>query len=199
MTGTERIKERILQDAEADARRCLDEARAQADAILADAAAQCKRATDEAERRLEAAKAAQLQRSEAALQSETRKQALSVRQQLVQGVFEKASDVIVNLPDADYSALLTAMVMQTSWQGNAEIVVSSRDRNRLGDAWLRAIDAQRAAAGLSGTTCFAADLLPRDGGFVVRIGEMEINGTLPVILAGIRPRVEAHVARTLFG
>lgn len=199
MTGTERIKEKIRLDAEAVIQQRLDEAKAEADAIVAEAVRKRQLAAEETDRLIEAGKSAQTRRHEAALQSDMRKQTLAARQQLVEDAFQKAAEAIVGLPDADYAALLSSMLLKAAWRGDAEIVVSARDRARLGDAWLADMTAKRSAKGLTGTIRYAADVLPSDGGFVVRSGEMEINGTLAVLLAGIRPRLEAQVARTLFG
>ncbi len=199
MTGTERIKEKIRLDADAVVRQRLDEAKAEADAIMAEAARKRQQAAEETDRLIESGKSAQTRRHEAALQSDLRKQALAVRQQLVEEAFQKAAEAIVGLPDTDYATLLSSMLLKSGWHGDAEIVVSARDRARLGEAWLADMTAKRSAKGLAGMLRYAADVLPSEGGFVVRTGEMEINATLTVLLAGIRPRLEAQVARTLFG
>ncbi len=198
MSGVQRIKEKILLEAESNARTRLETARAEVETILADAARKRHEAESEADRQIAAGKDAQRRRNEATLRTEERKQALSIRQRTVEEAFGKASSALLDLPDDRYAALLSAMMMEAAWNGNAELVVSEKDRIRLGAQWLVDLDKKRSAAGLSGHTEFSADRLATDGGFVVRIGEVEINGTLPVILSGIRPMLEQSVVKALF-
>lgn len=77
-------------------------------------------------------------------------------------------------------------------------MVNEQDQVRLGATLLQEVDALRAQRGLSGKTRFAAEPLLQAGGFVVRNGDMEINGTLAVVLAGLRPSLEGEVVKTLF-
>jgi len=198
MSGVQRIKDKILLEAETNARDRLEAARAEAGAIVADAERQRALAERDADNRIEIGKSGQLRRNDATLHSEERKQSLAIRQQLVEEAFAKASSALLTLPDARYAELLAAMLLEAGWRGNAELVVSKSDQTRLGAAWLTELDARRAAAGLDGMTAFSADNLPDQGGFVVRVGDVEINGTLPVILSGIRPALEQNVVKALF-
>lgn len=199
MTGTERIREKILQDATAAAEALLEAGRLEADAIRTAAADRRQLAEAETTRRIDAAFIAHQHRNAATLQLETRKQALAVRQRMVGGAFSQAATAVADLPDESYRALITAMVLANTWQGDAELVVSGKDRERLGSGFPKEIDTLRQREGLSGTLRYAEDLLPDHGGFVLRRGEMEINGTLEVVLAGIRPKLERRVAEILFG
>ncbi len=199
MTGTERIREKILQDATAAAEAVLEAGRQEADAIRAAAGEKRRAAEAETTRRIEAAFIAHEQRNAATLQLEMRKQALAVRQRMVDEVFSKAAAVVADLPEKSYRALISAMILSNIWQGDAELVVSMTDRERLGSGFPKEIDNLRRQEGLSGTLRYAADSLPVHGGFVLRRGEMEINGTLEVVMAGIRPKLERHVAEILFG
>ena len=198
MTGSERITEKILEQAAEAAQRQKDEAAEEVALILAQAKAQRGEADAEANHRIDIAVREVEQRREATLQLELRKRDLTIRQQLVDEAFAQAETALVKLPDDAYSNLLAGMILSTEWAGDAELVVSAKDRERLGAGFPAMIDGARAKKGHSGKTAFAADALPEDGGFVIRSGEMEINGTLGVVLAGLRPQVEGRVAKTLF-
>jgi V/A-type H+-transporting ATPase subunit E len=199
MTGTERIREKILRDAAAAAESALEEGRREAGAITAAAADQRRMAEEETTRRIDAAFIAQGQRNAATLQLEMRKQALAVRRQMVDDAFSEAAKAVADLPDGTYRALVASMILENEWQGDAELVVSGLDRERLGSGFPQEIEMRRNDKGCSGAIRYSADDLPVRGGFVVRTGEMEINGTLEVVLAGIRPKLERRVAEVLFG
>ncbi len=128
-----------------------------------------------------------------------RKQALAVRRQIVDDAFREAAKAVADLPDGQYRALVTAMLLEIAWQGDAELVVSGLDKERLGIGFPQEIEALRRDKGLAGAFRYSADDLHVHGGFVVRTGEMEINGALEVVLAGIRPKLERRVAEVLFG
>jgi V/A-type H+/Na+-transporting ATPase subunit E len=198
MTGSERITEKILEQAAAAAQRLKEDAAGEVAQVLAAAKKQRETADAGAEHRIDIAVREVEQRREATLQLELRKRDLTIRQQLVDEAFQKAEAALVQLPDDDYRKMLTGMILSTEWTGEAELVVSARDRDRLGSGYPAMIDAERGRKGITGKTVFAADVLPQDGGFVIRSGEMEINGTLGVVLSGLRPELEGMVAKTLF-
>lgn len=198
MTGSERITDKILAQSVATAQvHTLDAAR-EVEQILAEATALRATADAEADRRTAVMVREVEQRSEAILQLELRKRDLTIRQQLVDQAFVQSQTALATLPDSTYRKLVAEMILSTDWVGDAELVVNEQDQVRLGAALLQEVDALRAQRGLSGKTRFAAEPLPQAGGFVVRNGDMEINGTLAVVLAGLRPSLEGEVVKTLF-
>ena len=198
MTGSERITEKILAQAAAAAELHREEAAKEVAVILAEAAAQLEAADAASDRRTAVMLREVEQRSEATLQLELRKRDLTIRQQLVDQAFTQAQAALVKLPDDTYRKLVREMVLSTEWVGDAEIVVSAQDRDRLGNILLEEVDAGRATRGLPGKTRYARDPLAQAGGFVIRNGDMEINGTLAVVLAGLRPHLEGEVVKSLF-
>lgn len=199
MTGTERIREKILQDAKMTAAAVLEAGRREADVIRVEAETRRRESSLETKQRIDAGFVALEQRNGATLQLEIRKQMLAARQQMVDEAFLQAAKAVADLPDETYRELLTAMILATTWQGDAELVVSARDRERLGSGFPEEIDLIRHHGNLAGFTRYASDSLPVHGGFVMRRGEMEINGTLAVVVAGIHPKLERRVAEILFG
>lgn len=199
MTGTDRIREKILLDASMTAAALLEAGRKESDAIRAEAEARRRESVLETKQRIDAGFVAHEQRNGATLALEIRKQRLASRQKMVDEAFLQAEKVVADLPDATYRDLLAAMILATAWQGDADLVVSARDRERLGSGFPAEIDVLRHQGNLAGSTRYAPDSLPVHGGFVMRRGEMEINGTLSVVVAGIRPKLERRVAEILFG
>lgn len=199
MTGTERIRQRILSDASKLAAEIDESSVREANEILAEALAQRAAAEAAAKRQIEQMEAAQKQRDQATLQLETRKLSLAVKQQVVQLAFDKACEQIALLPDKTYHELVTAMLLSLDWQDAAALVVTSADRVRLGSNFPDGITQARAQKGLVGALSYSTDQLDAGGGFVLRTGEMEINGKLDVILSGVRPKLERQIAEILFG
>ena len=198
MTGSERIKEKILSEAAENADMIQKTAMAEAEAILSEA----QHARTEAEARtmsqIDAKKEALLGRNEATLQLEKRKQILAARQEVVQEAFKKATQAIFDLPLQEYRKLLISMILTLEWQGDAQIVVTENDRNRLGSDFLEEIVMLRQKKNMIGKIVFAHDVLQSGGGFIIRTGEIELNGTFDVVIDSIRPKLEKSVADILF-
>jgi V/A-type H+/Na+-transporting ATPase subunit E len=199
MTGSERIREKILQDAVRAAEAALEAGRKEAESIRAEAADRRRLAEEETARRIDAALMAQGHRNAASLQLEARKQALAVRRRMVDEAFGEAAKAVAGLPDDQYRKMMTAMILENAWQGDAELVVSAFDRDRLGNGFPTEVEALCRNKGMAGGVRYSEDSLPVHGGFVLRTGDIEINGTLEVVLAGIRPKLERRVAEVLFG
>lgn len=198
MTGTERITEKIREQAQAAAQALQDAAAREVEGIRAETASRRESARTETERRIGVMLREVEQRHEAMLALELRKRDLGIRQQLVEEAFRNAETALVNLPEEAYRTLMTGMILSSEWTGDAELVVSDKDRARLGESFPAEIDRIRSAKGQTGKTSFSADPLVQPGGFVIRSGEMEINGTLSVVLAGMRSSLEGSVVKSLF-
>ncbi len=198
MTGTERIKEKILSEAAENAETIQKTAIAEAEAILSEAQQVRTEAEARTERQIDTKKEALLGRNEATLQLEKRKQVLAARQEVMQIAFRKATLAMLDLPLPEYRELLLSMVNSLEWQGDAEIVVSEKDSKRLNSDFIEAIDVYRHKKNRTGKTVFAPDTLQNGGGFIVRTGEIELNGTFDVVIDSIRPKLENSVADILF-
>jgi len=90
------------------------------------------------------------------------------------------------------------MILTLEWQGDAQIVVTENDRNRLGSDFLEEIVMLRQKKNMIGKIVFAHDVLQSGGGFIIRTGEIELNGTFDVVIDSIRPKLEKSVADILF-
>ncbi len=198
MTGTDRIKEKIRKDAVEAALIIQQEAKAEAELLLSAAKAQRSEAEATTVQQIEQRIAAIKQRNEATYQLEKRKQVLTVRQSVVQASFTLAAEAMRKLPLVEYEALLLSMARQFQWPGDATLLVSEEDHARLGTSFLEKLDMQRKTLGLVGKTTYAEDTLAETGGFVVRTGDIEMNGKLDIIVTSIRPKLERQVADILF-
>lgn len=192
MKGTEKIIAHIEADAQAQADAVLGEARQRCEAIKArfdDKAARLY-----SDRIREGVKACQDQEDSALRISrmEARKSVLSVKQEMVEKSFDLAVQQIVALPDEKYTAFLANLVKKAGPAGDEEIILNAADRARVGEALLKAVNADGAKMKLSDET------RELKGGLILRRGSIETNCSVELLVELCRGELSAKLADVLF-
>ncbi len=192
MKGTEKIIAHIEADAQAQADAVLGEARQRCEAIKArfdDKAARLY-----SDRIREGVKACQDQEDSALRISrmEARKSVLSVKQEMVEKSFDLAVQQIVALPDEKYTAFLANLVKKAGPAGDEEIILNAADRARVGEALIKAVNADGAKMKLSDET------RELKGGLILRRGSIETNCSVELLVELCRGELSAKLADVLF-
>ena len=228
MEGIEKITAQILQDTEAEVTRMLEEteqkmkaldqsAQEQADRESADILARGRRAADE-----------RLERLKSAAQMERRKLELAAKQEVLGEAFDLALEKLCSLPDEEYIALLTRLVLEASSTGKEQLIFSAKDRARVGKqvvvaandclvkqvvpelpeaitdtkvgAFLgKVVNSTAAIVTGTGMLTLSEETRPIRGGFVMVDGDVEINCAFETLIQLQREKLEREVARVLFG
>lgn len=193
MTGTEKIIAHIEADA-----------RAQADAVLAEAKGKCA----EIQKKYEAQAAELYQakiregvrdcqaREDGALRisrMEARKSVLAVKQEMVSRSFDMALEQITSLPADQYVAFLKRLVVNAGPVGDEEIILNARDRDAVGAALLKAVNADGLKLTVSDETRDIA------GGLILRRGNVETNCSAELLIDLTRAELSSKLAEVLFG
>ena len=195
MKGTEKIIAHIQADAEA-----------QADAILAQAELNCASIREAWEQKAKDAYAEKirvgvkanqdrLESLERLAKMEGRKAILAVKQDLVSESFDLAVDKLVNLPEAQYVALLAKLAAQASVTGDEEILLNARDRAAIGEKVVAAANKKLSGAKLR----LADETGDFKGGLILRRGSVEANCTAELLVQLRREDMAAELAEILFG
>ncbi len=203
MSALERMEERILQDARTKAQEIVRAASAEAEELLAQAKGLAGRRREE-----ELARSAQ--RAEEArkriltlAELEVRKRMLATRASLVDEVFAEAARRLGSLEPDRYEAYLKrqmhAAVAEAPSDAIAEVVMSRRDRESLGPRVVAAVNSELAAQGRKIEVRLSEDQGEFAGGFVLRLGSVEVNCTFDAALAREREALMVEVAAILFG
>ena len=191
MTGVEQIKDRILSDADAYAKEHIRTAVGKAEKILEDARtrAEEKKAhiLEEAER--EAADTGR--RMIAFADMEIKKEKLRVKRQVVEKAFEMAIEKLCGMSRDKYVAIMANRAAASAGGEKAEVMLSARDRDLLGEILmarinfvLRNLGKQQAEISLSGYT---PDIR---GGFILKTGDIEMNFSFEALLRANREELE---------
>lgn len=197
--SVEKIVEKILEDARAEAQAILKGAEREASRIVADGEVEgdrvrrsvLKEAREEAERRC--------QQVLAEARIKARQRVLAVRRRAVDRVFEEALRRLQGLPPRRYVEVLKRLILEAAETGREEIVLSREDRAQLPPSFLDELNEELRKQGKPGELRLSEDARSLGGGAVLRGSRVEINASFPVLIERARERLEIDVAKVLFG
>ncbi len=198
MTGTEKIKAKILEDSNAKASHIEEQAKLEAAVILDEAAKEADKKRKDIISKAEADSMEAYRRLLAVADLEGRKELLRAKQEVVEKAFKAAMIKLTELPDREYQKLLENMVVKTAAKGNGEIMLSAKDAGRTDGHFIENVNRSLSEAGIVGSLKLSEDRIASAGGVVIRYGEMEINNTFEILFEMLRPQLENEVVKILF-
>lgn len=197
MSGLDKMKARILEEAESSARDILDRAGEEADRILREAGTAADAATaeiaagavrDSLERKRRAGAAADMQRKQAVL---------AAKQEMIREVLREAYEEILGLEAERYFGLMEKLLKEYVLPEEGEICFNSRDLERMPEGFSGRIRTIAVEAG--GSLTLSETPLDTDGGFLLVYGGIEENCTLKAVFSSRREELSDQVNRMLFG
>ena len=142
MNGLDNISNKILAEAEDQAKEILAGAERQAAEIADKTEADAARELAEGRRAIEARRADLAEKARLAASLEHRRLLATTRQELIGQVFSTALDRLIHLPAEEYRRLLILLAEQALADGEGgELLFNERDRAAHGDAVVSAINA----------------------------------------------------------
>ncbi|MCS6936168.1 MAG: V-type ATP synthase subunit E [Candidatus Bipolaricaulota bacterium] len=196
--SAEKIVEKILSEAQAEAQALLEKARAQAQEIRQQAQLEAQRQAEQilAQAREEAQNRRRAHLSQARLAA--RNAVLSARRAVLDRVFSEAQSRLQQMPTDEYRAWLLQTIPQAVQTGDEELILSPSDKQALGEAFLRELNAKLAQMGKRGQLKFSSETRELGRGFVLKGRNVETNMTLNMLLKQAQEELEIDVARLLF-
>ena len=197
--GAEKIIARILEDARLKASNNIKEAEKQASDIINAAKEEAeKKRTVIIENALKNADEMK-KRAISVAELEARKIKLKAKQEIITSVFEKAITALNSLPAETYAKILCNMIISSVAKGNEEVVLSIRDKERLGKEFIDDINRKLAEKGLKGDLRLSEQTANINGGFILKSGEIEINNSFDTLIRIKRNELEPEIIKILFG
>ncbi|MBQ1959077.1 MAG: V-type ATP synthase subunit E [Firmicutes bacterium] len=194
MKGIEKITARIAADAQQE----IAAVKEAADSRIADIRAGYEKKAEEAyEEQLRAGLRDAEQyasRIERTAQLESKKEVLALRQEMVSEAFRLAEAKITAMDEQQYIAYLTRKACETGLKGEAQMVMSEKDKAAVGQKVADAVNAAHPEVKLT----LAEETKEMLGGFILRQGNVEINCTVDIMLELIRGEAAMEVAKVLF-
>ncbi|MDI3535069.1 MAG: V/A-type H+/Na+-transporting ATPase subunit [Thermosediminibacterales bacterium] len=198
MEGMQRIKEKIIEDANKQADTLIKEAEKEAERILA-------QGKKEAERKKKALQEKAVKESEEAKKKimsmaelEMRKQMLAVKQRMVDEAFERALKKLQSLEGKEYEEIITKMLEKAVETGDEEIIFSPADAKKLKPEFLENLNKNLAVRGVKPKLSISKETRDIQGGFILKSKGVEINSSFDSIIRMERDEIESQIAAILF-
>lgn len=196
MSGLDKIKSQILEEAECTAKARLAEATASAEKITADVKAEVQAESERMEQKSEAAVKNYAERVASACDMRRKKAVLTAKQEVISEVLEKAYGKVVELPDEAYFELLRKMLEKYAQPADGEIVLSAADTKRMPEGFDKEI--QKIAEAKGGMLKVSGETKEMEGGFILVYGGIEENCTIRAMFDAKRDELSDQVQKLLF-
>ena len=198
MNGFDKILERIEADSRAEIEAIEADAREKSEAIRAEGDRQAQEKY--ADMITAGARAAEerVSRLKSVAELEARKQILATKQEMVTLAFDRAVDMIADLDESRYVALLASLAARASTDGTEKLIFSAADRARVGKSVCQKANAALEAEGRTGRLTLSEETRDIRAGLVVSAGDIEVNCTVESLVSDLRGELAAKVASVLF-
>jgi V/A-type H+-transporting ATPase subunit E len=198
MQKTQKITSRILSEAKEYAEEVIAAAKAEADEKLEAARQQAEAIRRQSE--LEAFQAAEehKKRRASAIESELRKEMLSTKRKLLDSVFEKALAKLAGMSSKEQIAVMVRRIMEVSPDGLGEVMLTKKDAGAFGNDLINALNEAYAKKGVKAGIKLSGQNINAIGGFILKIGDIEYNGTYEALVKLIKEEMEGKIALMLF-
>lgn len=195
----EDIINRIINDAKEAADDIRAEAKAEVERIRvgAKAEAEAKKSAMIAEAKVEAERESKRLLSLARL--DARNAVLAKKRSMIDSVFTGALSKLQSLSKGEYEGLIEKVILRASLGGDEELIFSSSDGEKLGEGFVKGINAALRGRGKRAELKLSKESRETQGGFILKSGKIETNNTFPVLVEMLRESLEPKIIGILFG
>ena len=198
MNGIDRISRRLVADAEAKIAEQNAETAEKCEAILAEYRQQAQEAYETRLREGTAERETRMQRLGSTAEMEAKKAILSFKQEMIGQTFDKAVNMIVSLPRAEYIRLLALLAAKAASWGTEELIFNARDAAEVGKETVKTANTLLKQKGLPGGLSLSDETRDIPGGVIVRQGNIEVNCAADTLVQMSRTELASQVAEILF-
>ncbi len=193
---TEKVTEKILADAKAEAQKIKSAAKEKEaaeqkklDEQLADFKKQTKALAEKAAKD-------EIAHTLAATRMVLAKQLLAEKRKILDEVFQQAHQQLKNLPDDQFRKLITKLMLESVETGEEEVIVGENE-HRIDQQLINKVNEQ-ISAGKKTDLKLSSEKQDIEGGFILRRGKIKTNVTLDVLLNNARKNLEIDLAKEMF-
>jgi V/A-type H+-transporting ATPase subunit E len=194
----EAIVDKILKDARDQTSRIEGESRAKIQSIQSECEETVRALQETSRKRAERLAEDQRRRLLSMAELDIRKEVLALKQEMIGTAFERAISKLLEQGEESYSTLLKKLILDADLEGDEELILNQKDRERIGDVLIRELNEAFSKTGKKRELRLSREIRPIKGGVILRRGRKEVNCSLESIIYSKRDSLEATVARILF-
>lgn len=197
MSGLDKMKVRILEEAQGTAAEITEKAKAEAEETV-----QAAREAAEAEAALIIEKAQRsaedhARKVDSSMGMQRKQAVLAAKQAVISDVLDEAYRMVMGLDDEKYFKLLEKLLEKHVAPGEGEICFSAKDLKRIPEGFTEKIKSIASAKG--GSLTVSDRPAEMDGGFLLIYGGIEENCTIRAVFDAGKEEMSDRVNRMLFG
>ena len=196
MTGLDKMKSQILDEAKTAAESKIAEARAQADEMIRLAEEEAKKQTEGILKKAETDVANYNERTASSTDLQKRTQILAAKQEVIAEVLDKAYEKVKTMGTEEYFSMLLKMVEKYALPQDGEICFSAADLGRLPEGFEAEVSKAAAAAG--GSLKLSREGKNIENGFILIYGGIEDNCTIAAMFDAKKDELSDIVHRLVF-
>ena len=196
MTGLEKMKSQILDEAGKAADVKVAEAKAQAEELIQAARTEAAREAESISRKSEAEVANYKERAASSMDLQKRSRILEAKQAVIAEVLDKAYEKVSTMEKDEYFSMLLKLVGKYALAQDGEICFSAKDLERLPSGFEE--QAGEIAAGKGGSLKVSRETRDIPNGFVLVYGGVEENCTLKAMFQAKRDELADKVNHLIF-
>ena len=196
MTGLEKMKSQILDEARKAADVKVAEAKAQAEELIQAARTEAAREAESISRKSEAEVANYKERAASSMDLQKRSRILEAKQAVIAEVLDKAYEKVSTMEKDEYFSMLLKLVGKYALAQDGEICFSAKDLERLPSGFEE--QAGEIAAGKGGSLKVSRETRDIPNGFVLVYGGVEENCTLKAMFEAKRDELADKVNHLIF-
>lgn len=126
------------------------------------------------------------------------KSILATKQELVARAFDRAQEMIINLPAEKYTEFLARLASESATTGEEEVIFNERDRNGCGAAVIEAANRRLLGKDVKAGLRMSAETRGICGGLILRQGGIEVNCTVETLIDLCRGEMSSQLAEVMF-
>lgn len=197
MNGIEKITEKILSDAGAQAAEILADAKKEAAEIVASYQAE---AAEKKQKMVEMAEAQAVEHERRIVSSaelDARKAILAQKQALIAKAFDATKEKITTMDEPSYIDFLCTLAAQSVIDGKEEVVLSAEDSQKFGQKVVDGANKILQQAGKVGELTLSNENRPIAGGLLLKGKDLEINCAIDTVISLLKDDLSLEVAAAL--
>ncbi len=197
MSGLDKMKARILEEARQSAAGIVSDAREKAEAQIEAARAEALKEAERIEAKASSDARDYAGRTASSLDMRRKQAILGAKQEVIGEVLDRAYRAVLDQEDKTYFEMLEKMLGKYVLPADGKICFSQRDLDRMPEGFTGRLKTIAAAKG--GTLTVSDQAGEMDGGFILTYGGIEENCTIKAVFDSGREELSDQVNRLLFG
>ncbi len=193
------IIEKIISDAKAEANQIVSRAEEEAKRRIEDKKKEIEKEFEKVKGKIKEEAQTHKMRLIQIASLELKKKVLAKKQELINRLFSELENKLLSLPEDKYINFLANRIAEASETGEEEIILNQNDKEKIGKKLVEKVNSILNKNGKRGNLILSESTANIKGGFILKSGKSQINGSIEYILKQIREEKLTEIAKKLFG